>query len=272
MGRCRGDPDEPGAGRVTAQVNALDVLDADRVAKPEAPLRAVRRRASGRYPVDPFGLDPQIADLCVPIFTLAVRVQVSGGEHVPDRGPAVIVANRGFGIAEPAALSGAVLRSTGRRLRVVGAPAWPFVGAVTRRLGAIASSESDVAAALRSGHLVGVPLAPTGLRTGAGAAPLAVAAPVVGLAATPTGKPAETIPSEVASNSVEDAKFYLEMGIASYRDGDLAAAIADFDLAIELNPNLKDAYINQGVAWYRVGSFNRAFDDIAQAARIENSH
>ena len=89
----------------------------------------------------------------------------------------------------------------------------------------------------------------------------------------PTGTAAETFPSEgLASSSWKDAKFYLEMGIASYRDGDLPAAIADFDLAIELEPNLEDAYINQGVAWYRVGSFNRAFDDIAQAVRIENSH
>ena len=50
-----------------------------------------------------------------------------------------------------------------------------------------------MAAALRSGHLVGVPLAPTGLRTGAGAAPLAVApavthAPIVPAAVKPVGR------------------------------------------------------------------------------------
>ena len=63
---------------------------------------------------------------------------------------------------------------------------------MTRRLGAISSSEPDVAAALRAGHLVGIPLAPTWLRTGAGDAPRAVAraltlAPIVPAAVAPVG-------------------------------------------------------------------------------------
>ena len=171
----------------------VDVLDADRIARPEAPWAALRRRVAGRYPVDPFGLDPQLADLCVPLFEAAVRVRVSGGEHVPSTGPAVIVSNRGFGVAEPAALGVAVQRASGRRLRVVGAPDLPFVGTATRRLGAISSSGPDVASALRAGHLVGIPLAPTWLRTGAGDAPLAVAraltlAPIVPAAVRAVGR------------------------------------------------------------------------------------
>jgi len=172
---------------------SAEVLDADRIARPEAVLAAVRRRLSGRYPVDPFGLDPQIADLCVPVFEAAVRVRVSGAEHVPASGPAVIVSNRGFGIAEPAALGVAVERSSGRRLRVVGAPDLPFVGMAARRLGAISSSGPDVASALRAGHLVGIPLAPTWLRTGAGDAPLAVSraltlAPIIPAAVRGVGR------------------------------------------------------------------------------------
>jgi len=86
------------------------------------------------------------------------------------------------------------------------------------------------------------------------------------------GNVAETIPSDgTASSLLKDAKFYLKRGIVSYRDGDLPAAIADFDLAIQLDPNFEDAYINQGIAWYHMGSFDRAFDDIAQAVRIEKS-
>jgi 1-acyl-sn-glycerol-3-phosphate acyltransferase len=158
---------------VSATVN--DVLDADRIARPEMPWTALRRRIAGRYPVDPFGLDPQLADLCIPLFEAVVRVRVQGAEHVPENGPAVIVSNRGFGVAEPAALGVAVERASGRRLRVVGAPDIPVLGTLTRRLGAIASSEPDVAAALRAGHLVGIPLAPTWLRTGAGDAPQGVA-------------------------------------------------------------------------------------------------
>ena len=168
-------------------------LDVDHIARPEAPWDAVRRRVSGRYPVDPFGLDPQLADLVTPLFSAAVRVRVAGGEHVPSAGPAVIVSNRGFGFAEPSALAVAVNRASGRRLRVVGAPDFPVFGRATRRLGEISSSGPDVATALRAGHLVGIPLAHTWLRTGAGEAPLAVAraltlAPIVPAAVRPLGR------------------------------------------------------------------------------------
>jgi hypothetical protein len=180
------EPDvlEPGRTRV---------LDIDRIAQLEPPWTAIRRRFAGRYPVDPFGLDPQIADLTVPVFEAAVRVRLAGGEHVPATGPAVIVSNRGFGLMEPAALGIAVQRACGRRLRVVGAPALPFLGTAMRRLGAISSSGPDVAAALRAGHLVGIPLAPTWLRIGAGDAPHAVAraltlAPIVPAAIRPVGR------------------------------------------------------------------------------------
>jgi 1-acyl-sn-glycerol-3-phosphate acyltransferase len=163
----------PRAG--TREQKMTDALDADRIARPEPPFAALRRRLAGRYPVDPFGLDPQLADLCIPLLEAVVRVRVEGADHVPATGPAVIVSNRGFGVIEPAALGVAVERATGRRLRVVGAPDFPIARTVTRRLGAIASSAPDVAAALHAGHLVGIPLGPTWLRTGAGDAPHGVA-------------------------------------------------------------------------------------------------
>src|SRR5262249_20507337 len=145
----------------------LERLDLDRIAAPEPMSTAVKRRMAGRYPVDSFGLDPQLADLSLPLFRAAIRVRVSGGTHVPTDGAAVVVANRGFGFAEPAALGLAVHQATGRRLRVVGAPGLPFLGAAARRLGSIAASEPDVKAALNAGYLVGVPLARTWLRTSA---------------------------------------------------------------------------------------------------------
>ncbi len=173
-------------------MTVVDTLDPDRVTRPEPLLRTLRRRVGGRYPIDPFGLDPQLADLVSPMFTFAVRVHVAGGEHVPPTGPAVIVSNRGFGIAEPAALGVAVERSTGRRLRVIGAPSVPFLSGFARRLGAIGASEPDVGAALRAGHLVGAPLAPTWLRTGAGTPPRELLramtnTPIVPAAVTPAG-------------------------------------------------------------------------------------
>jgi 1-acyl-sn-glycerol-3-phosphate acyltransferase len=174
-------------------VASLERLDADRISTPEPLLAAARRRFMGRYPVDPFGLDPQLADLAAPVMAAMIRVQTSGGEHVPDHGPAVIVANRGFGIAEPTALGIAVQHATGRRVRFVGAPQMPIIGPLTRRLGAIASTDDDVVAALHAGHLVGLPLSPTWMRTGAGAVPLAVApamthAPIVPAAVQTVGR------------------------------------------------------------------------------------
>jgi 1-acyl-sn-glycerol-3-phosphate acyltransferase len=167
-------------------------LDADRVFPAEPPLVALRRRATGRYPVDPFGLDPQLADLSTPIISALVRVAVTGEEHVPDEGGAVLVANRGFGVAEPAAVAVAVRRATGRRLRVIGAPATPFLGGLFRRLGAISASARDLSTCVRAGHLVAVPLAPTWMRTGAGTPPLPLVqamtrAPAIPVAVTPGG-------------------------------------------------------------------------------------
>jgi 1-acyl-sn-glycerol-3-phosphate acyltransferase len=156
-----------------AEVVSLEDLDADHIGNAE-PGAFLRRRLAGRYAIDPFGLDAQIADLLAPAWALALPVRVSGGEHVPMHGPATIVANRGMGIVEPAALCLAVQRATGRRLRVIGAPGIPVFGTVTRRLGSIAASEPDIRVALRAGHLVGVTLAPTFLRTSAGVAPHAL--------------------------------------------------------------------------------------------------
>jgi Flp pilus assembly protein TadD len=71
---------------------------------------------------------------------------------------------------------------------------------------------------------------------------------------------------------VKDASFYHERGIAAYRNGDISLAIADFAVAIRLDPNFKNAYIDRSIAYYRMSQFNRAFADIAQAARIENTN
>lgn len=179
-----------------SEVRAITPLDygfdADRVHDPESLPRALRRRVDGRYPSDQFGLDPHLSDLVAPALRALVRVDVRGEEHLPARGPAVLVANRGFGVFEPAALAVAVLRSVGRRLRIVGAPALPVVGELTRRLGAISATPADVAVCLRQGHLVGVPLAPTWLRTGAGTPPLqpmqaVTHTPIVPVAVAPGG-------------------------------------------------------------------------------------
>jgi 1-acyl-sn-glycerol-3-phosphate acyltransferase len=167
-------------------------LDADHAARPEGALQALRRRVGGRYPVDPFGLDPQLCDLLEVPVSAIVRVRVEQAENLPSEGAAVLVANRGFGVVEPAALAVAVRREVGRRLRVVGAASLPVAESLTRRFGAIAASRHDLAAVLRAGHLVAVPLSHTWLRTGAGVPPFELVqamtgAPVLPVAVVPGG-------------------------------------------------------------------------------------
>src|SRR4029077_13332892 len=81
-----------------------------------------------------------------------------GGEHVPARGPAIVVANRRLGIGEPIAIGRAVRQEAGRRRRWVGLPDIAPVGTPLRRLGVVVNRPGDVASLLRAGHLVGLPL------------------------------------------------------------------------------------------------------------------
>lgn len=69
---------------------------------------------------------------------------------------------------------------------------------------------------------------------------------------------------------VKDAGYYRERGISAYGSGDLYLALTDFDLAIDLNPQLSDAYIDRSIVFYRMGDFKRAFADIARAKRIDD--
>ena len=108
MGRCRSDSNRERSGRLSP-LHSLDYgIDVDYVAPPEPLARALRRRIDGRYPVDPFGMDPHFGDLVAPAIDFLVRVDIQGGEHVPATGAAALVANRGFGVFEPAAVAVAV--------------------------------------------------------------------------------------------------------------------------------------------------------------------
>ena len=155
-------------------------------------LTVARRRIEGRYPVDPFGADPQMQDLIAPFVTAVVHVRVDHPERLPEEGPAVLVSNRGLGVVEPAALAVALRQEVGRRLRVIGAPDVPFAGDLMRKLGAVMSYQNDLAALLRAEHVAAIPLGPTWLRTGAGTPPMqllvaALGYPVIPVAVRPGG-------------------------------------------------------------------------------------
>jgi hypothetical protein len=164
---------------------APDPAADDRVQPIESPLAFARRRLDGRFPIDAFGGDAQLIDLAGRALALGVRVEVEHAGRIPRLGGALLVANRGLGIFEPAALAIAVRQSVGRRLRVIGAPDLPVLGDILRKIGAIGYRADDVAVLLRAGHLAAAPLAPTWLRSGAGAPPRELLAAILGFPVVP---------------------------------------------------------------------------------------
>ncbi len=103
--------------------------------------------------------------------------------------------------------------------------------------------------------------------------PVESAASAPSVAATRSNKLIAAIHSDELTSRprVKDANYYREQGVAAYHSGDIAVAIADFNLAIRLDPNLKKAYVDRGLAFYRIRKFDRAFADLARAIRIEKS-
>ncbi len=164
---------------------ARDVATDDRVQPIGSPLAFARRRLDGRFQIDAFGGDAQLMDLTGRALALGVRVEVKHAERIPRIGGALVVANRGLGIVEPAVLAIAVLKAVGRRLRVIGAPDLPVLGDVLRKIGAVGYRPDDVAVLLRAGHLAAAPLAPTWLRSGAGAPPRELLAASLGSPVVP---------------------------------------------------------------------------------------
>jgi curved DNA-binding protein CbpA len=89
--------------------------------------------------------------------------------------------------------------------------------------------------------------------------------------AAPTGiATASTHAAPARDVGTKDATYYQERGILAYRSGDLYIALANFDLAIDMDPGLSDSYINRGIVFHRLGDLKRAFSDVAEAKRIDD--
>ena len=199
VGRRDPDPDQPRAGGMSEPSFELsrdrERLDVDQIGNGRAASR-VDVAPALRRPVSRSTRSGSIRRSSIsssPLFTAAIRVEVEGGEHVPTSGPAVLVANRGFGIVEPAVL-GIAVRRVASRAGSASSVRRPFRRSAGSRAASVRSAPSapDMRACLRAGNLVAVPLAPTWLRRGAGIPPRPLlqamtTAPIVPVAVTPGG-------------------------------------------------------------------------------------
>ncbi|NER20981.1 MAG: tetratricopeptide repeat protein [Symploca sp. SIO1C2] len=66
----------------------------------------------------------------------------------------------------------------------------------------------------------------------------------------------------------EDAAAYHSRGTAYFTKGELDQAIADFTQALKINPEYDDAYNNRGLAYSKQGEADKAIADFTQALKI----
>lgn len=65
---------------------------------------------------------------------------------------------------------------------------------------------------------------------------------------------------------------YHNLGIAYYHQGRLDEAIAEFDKAIQINPNFEDAYSSRGLVRADQGKLEEAFSDYGKAIELNPNH
>ncbi len=115
---------------------------------------------------DPFGLDRSYRARWLPplrfLFERYWRIEVSGLEHVPDRGAALIAANHSGAVPADAFMLSVALELQHRERRVLRVlydkfvDALPFIGPIYSRLGAVRASFTNAEELLRRGELVGL--------------------------------------------------------------------------------------------------------------------
>ncbi|WP_153397252.1 lysophospholipid acyltransferase family protein [Ornithinicoccus halotolerans] len=130
-------------------------------------LAFLRRRLTADFTVDEFGFDPDFTEhvylpLLRPLFHQWFRTEVTGIEHVPAEGGALVVANHAGAVAVDSLMTQVAVRETHpqrRYLRMLAADlvfATPGVGPVARRTGSTLATHTDAERLLSSGELVGV--------------------------------------------------------------------------------------------------------------------
>jgi 1-acyl-sn-glycerol-3-phosphate acyltransferase len=127
----------------------------------------LRRRASGDYEVDDFGLDVDLVrngllPLVQPLYERWFRVRTLGMSRIPETGPALLVANHSGTIALDSVImqyAVATEHTQHRIVRNVGAGlvfGLPFIGPLARKSGVAVARDEDALELLQRGELVGV--------------------------------------------------------------------------------------------------------------------
>ena len=128
-------------------------------------LAFLRRRVTGDYVVDDYGLDPEfterfIMELVRPLATKWFRVEVRGVENIPQDSGALVVANHSGTVPVDGLVTMfAVNETTGRHLRPLGADLvfkLPIVSELARKAGATLACNEDAHRLLRDGELAAV--------------------------------------------------------------------------------------------------------------------
>ena len=73
-------------------------------------------------------------------------------------------------------------------------------------------------------------------------------------------------------NNPNDAENYYFRGLAQYSLGESEEAIVDFDHALRLNPEYKDAYFSRGHAKYNLGEYEKVIDDLTRVIDLASEH
>ncbi len=130
-------------------------------------LSLLRHRLTGDYEVDEFGFDKQLTESVVlpllrPLYRSWFRIETYGIKHVPESGPALIVANHSGTIAIDAVMLAVAVHDEHpdkRFLRLLGADfvfRLPGLSEVARKSGSTLACNPDAERLLRAGELVGV--------------------------------------------------------------------------------------------------------------------
>lgn len=129
-------------------------------------LDVIKRRFTGEYQTDEWGLDWELVDVVRPFITFLYRyywrVSVTGLEHVPDYGRALLVSNHSGQLPFDGMMIGAALLNdhpSSRLIRNLYAswfPTLPFLSVMLERLGQVMASVENGTRLLENDELVGV--------------------------------------------------------------------------------------------------------------------